>query len=162
MIVDNLLRTQIYSGLVALALIFLILAVIFRRGRYVLAGILFNVAPITLTLAYMVLADIPLDISTVCVASIAAGIVVDDTIHLLWAARRFRDSDDADGFAVTLTAATQTTLIVCCGFAVLALSGVRTIHLFGSLLAITVGAAWLFDVLAMSFFVRRRQPESER
>ncbi len=164
LIVDNLLRTQVRSGLAALGLIFLILTALFRRPRYVLAGILFNTAPISLTLAYMALANIPLDISTVCVAGIAAGIVVDDTIHLLWALRRRQSSeqgnDTQESLSVTLTAVTQTTLIVCCGFAVLALSDVRTIHLFGGLLALTVGFAWLFDVLAISLFLDRPNSES--
>ena len=42
-----------------------------------------NLLPIAMLLGFMGLADIPLDLATVVVASLALGLCVDDTIHFL-------------------------------------------------------------------------------
>lgn len=78
---DSILNSQFYSMLIAVILVFIILAVQFRS----LAAGLTGLSPILLTLVVtfgiMGIFKIPLDVATVLVGSIALGIGIDYSIH---------------------------------------------------------------------------------
>lgn len=78
---DSILNSQLYSMLIAIVLVFFILAVQFRS----LIGGLIGLSPILLTIivtfGLMGILKIPLDVATVLVGSIALGIGIDYSIH---------------------------------------------------------------------------------
>src|SRR5690606_20999242 len=67
----------------AMAIIFAMIGGMLRSVRLGLISILPNVMPLSITLAYMAVRDIPLHAATMIVFSISVGLAVDDTVHLL-------------------------------------------------------------------------------
>lgn len=76
-------RNLFISLALAICVIALIMALLFRSGRMVLISLVPNMIPLIFTAAVMGFAGIPIKPSTILVFSIAFGISVDDTIHFL-------------------------------------------------------------------------------
>lgn len=78
-----LIKNLFTSLILAVLLIALFMAWMFRSKRMVLVALLPNILPLVLTAALMGFFNIPIKPSTILVFSIAFGISVDDTIHFL-------------------------------------------------------------------------------
>jgi hypothetical protein len=78
-----LISNLIFSVLLAIFLIALFMALMFRSKRMVIVSLLPNLIPLILTAALMGYFGIPIKPSTILVFSIAFGISVDGTIHFL-------------------------------------------------------------------------------
>ncbi len=78
-----LIKNLVLSLLLAIGLISLIMAVLFRSARMVLISLIPNLLPLLLTAGIMGFVGISIKPSTILVFSIAFGISVDDTIHFL-------------------------------------------------------------------------------
>ena len=115
-------------------------------------GIIANAFPVVTVLGCMGWLGISLNVATVMVASIALGIVDDDTIHFIGRYRR-----EVGGGAGTLQAielasmhegraALTTTIINALSYSVLMMSDYRPTSWFGSLLAATMVLAFVTEV----------------
>jgi len=117
----------------------------------------------------MGLAGVALDAATVCLGSLALGIAVDDTIHVVTAYR--------DGIALgckpiealdrcferVLPALALTTVIIATGFGVLALSEFTLIRNLGLMTSGLVALCLLADVtLLPALLVAERRPAGAR
>lgn len=78
---DSLLNSQLNSMLIAIVLVFFILAVQFRSSIAGLIGLSPILLTIIVTFGLMGILKIPLDVATVLVGSIALGIGIDYSIH---------------------------------------------------------------------------------
>src|SRR6056300_1192544 len=78
-----LINNLILSLSLAILLIALFMAFLFRSFKMILISLLPNLLPLIITAGFMGFAGIPLKPSTILVFSIAFGISVDDTIHFL-------------------------------------------------------------------------------
>jgi hypothetical protein len=98
---------------------------------------------------------ISMNIATVMVASVALGVVDDDTIHFINRYRRETAAGATTDEAIeTATAhegrASLTTAIInSCGYGVLLLSEYKPTAWFGGLLALTMAAAFLAEVFIL-------------
>jgi hypothetical protein len=150
-----LVQGQLSSYGLAVLGVFAVFALGFRSLRLAAIALLVNTVPIALGAVLMVLAGIRLDVATVMVASIALGIIDDDTVHLIttWrhALARTGDSEAAlaHAFDVAGRAIAVTSLILVAGFATLTLSGFRPTAHFGLLVCAAVAAAVLADLLIL-------------
>lgn len=81
--VDMLVSNLIFTLLLAIGLISLLMAVMFRNFRMVIISIIPNLLPLLFTASIMGYFGINIKPSTILVFSIAFGISVDDTIHFL-------------------------------------------------------------------------------
>ncbi len=113
-----------------------------------------NLLPVLLTLGAMGWAGIPLDIVTVTIAVIVFGLVVDDTVHLLYRylkVRRTRARKRALRIGARRAGRmmTITTAVLAGGFLVLALAHNRSVVWFGLLVAGALAAALLVDLLVL-------------
>ncbi len=150
-----LVRSQISSFATAFVAIFAAMFLIFKSARYGLLALVPNVFPVVALLGVMGWFDISVNVATVMVASVALGVVDDDTVHFL---HRFR-RQVAKGVAVEAAAqaagiiegkaALITALINSCGFAVLMLSEYKPSAWFGGLLAVTLSAAFVAEVFLL-------------
>lgn len=152
----------------AMVIIFVMIGGMLRSVRLGLISILPNVMPLSITLAYMALRDIPLHAATMIVFSISVGLAVDDTIHLL---ARYgeeiaagRDRLDAvlrslrsSGRAALLSAAT-----LWVGYATLGFASFVPIRLFGELSLVALGSAIVCEVLVMPALLATFGPTSSR
>jgi len=158
---NYILDSQMKSFLIAFVLVFGLLGIIFRSVRLFLACLFPNLLPPVLLLGFMGYAGITLDIGTVMIAAILLGIVVDDTVHILY---RFRwegpgAPDLSERIRATLRGAgpaiTATTLILAAGFAILGLASISSIANFGILCAVAVLLALFSDLLLLPSLLRK-------
>jgi predicted RND superfamily exporter protein len=118
----------IVALLFALGVIVLAVGVLFRSARMALASLLPNALPMLLALGWFGATGRPIDLFPAILLTIAVGIAVDDTIHLLARYReelsRSRTHEDAIREATVhcVGAITNTSVILGLGFSVLTLS----------------------------------------
>jgi predicted RND superfamily exporter protein len=150
-----LVTSQLSSFGTAFLTVFGVIFLVFRSARFGVLGIVANVFPVVVVLGIMGWLDISLNIATVMVASVALGIVDDDTIHFIGRYRREvalgADTQQAVETAAMHEgrAALTTTIINSLGYTVLMVSEYRPTAWFGSLLATTMVLAFIAEVFVV-------------
>ena len=150
-----LVTSQLSSFATAFITVFGVIFIVFRSARFGVLTIVPNLLPVVAVLGVMGYLDISMNIATVMLASVALGVVDDDTIHFI---NRYRKevaagagTDEAIAVATAHEgrASLTTALINSCGFGVLLLSEYRPTAWFGGLLALTLGVAFLAEVFIL-------------
>ncbi len=150
-----LVSSQLSSFFTAFVTVFAVIFVVFRSFRFGALAIAPNVFPVIIVLGIMGWLDISMNVATVMLASIALGIVDDDTIHFISRYRREvaagADTDAAIAHATTHEgrASLTTAIVNSCAFAVLLASEYRPSAWFGGLLALTMAVAFLAEVFIL-------------
>jgi len=148
------------SLLIAVVVIFLLLAFFFRSIRLGLLSIPPNLIPLVATMAYMVWREIPLNVSTVIIFSISLGLAVNGTIHVL---ARFREEmHHGIGREAALVRAARGTgraIVISCvtlmaGFGVLLFSSFVPVRNFGELIAVTIGGCLVATLVVLPPLLR--------
>jgi predicted RND superfamily exporter protein len=158
---------QIRGLVLALAVIGVILLVLLRDLRLAALALVPNALPLAVAFGFMGLVGVPLDAATVCLGSLALGIAVDDTIHVVTEycdgiARGQKPLEALDRcFERVLPALVLTTGIVALGFGVLALSEFTLIRNLGLVTSGLVVLCLLADVtLLPALLTREGRPKS--
>jgi predicted RND superfamily exporter protein len=150
-----LVTSQIGSFATAFITVFAVIFLVFRSWRFGLLAIVPNLFPVLAVFGVMGWLDISLNVATVMLASVALGVVDDDTIHFVSRYRketaRGAATDDAIATATAHEgrAALTTAIINSCAFAVLGLSEYRPTAWFGGLLALTMAVAFLAEIFVL-------------
>lgn len=161
---ENLVRNLLVSLGVALLLISVLMALLFRTFRLSLISLLPNVIPLLVVGGTMGFAGIILKPSTALIFSIAFGIAVDNTIHFL---AKYRINRDAgwpleDAVRITLTetgkAILFTSLVLMSGFLVFTLSSFGGTVNMGALTSLTLGVAGLANLVLLPALLYRFGP----
>jgi len=158
-------ETLVNSLGLALLVITLVIGLVFRSLRLALVSMVPNVLPLVLPLAVFGLLGVSLDGPAVIVATIALGVCVDDTIHLLSkyseARKKGQDTQAAivSSFRQVGGALSWTSLTLVLGFAVVALSAFRPNMLVGVLGATMVALAWVADLVVTPALLSLIEPE---
>ncbi|MFH2005196.1 MAG: efflux RND transporter permease subunit [bacterium] len=152
-VADKMVNGQIKSFFMALVIICIMMVAVLWSFRVGLLAMIPNVLPILLTMGLMGWLDITLNVTTVMIASIALGIAVDDTIHMLVRMRsesRQRGSHE-EGVQRALQsvgrAVVFTSVVLSGGFAILLLASLVPAAHFGILIAFTMLTALLADLV---------------
>jgi predicted RND superfamily exporter protein len=132
-----------------------LLLLIFGDLRVAAVALVPNALPIPMVFGFMGLAGIALDAGTACVSSLALGIAVDDTLHVV---AGFRD-ETARGrppaealdhcFRLVLPAVVFTTVTISVSFGVLGLSDLSLVRNLGLVTAGTVVVCLLADLVLL-------------
>lgn len=145
---------------VALVVITLLMGLFLRDMRLGLVAMIPNLLPIVFVIAFMGATGIPIDLNSLLIASVAIGIAVDDTIHLL---HHFEAHlDRGAGVEASLLAARRdagravvaTSLLLMLGFFIFAGAEIEPIRRFGLLIGLTVLMALLTDLIALPALLR--------
>lgn len=148
-----LVTSQLSSFATAFVTVFAVILAVFRSLPFGLLGIAANTFPVVAVLGLMGWAGISLNVATVMVASVALGIVDDDTVHFIGRYRREIAAGRSPLASVEAAsmhearAALTTTIVNALSFTVLMASEYRPTAWFGSLLAITMVAAFVTEIL---------------
>lgn len=155
LIIDALVKSQVYSLLLAVVVISIIMFMALRSVAIAALSLVPNLFPILLNFGIMGAFGIPLDTGTALIATVALGIAVDDTIHFLSEYQLKRNQ----GLSIpeTLTHVTETkgpaiissSMILCIGFGVMILSRFVPIIHFGLLSAIIMVTAVVGDMVLL-------------
>lgn len=139
----------------AVLLSVLLIGIAFRSWKVALVSLIPNALPILLTELFLYSSGIQLQLTTVISLTVAFGIAVDDTIHFLAHYTRARERGASIPEAVDSTldrvgpALIATTLILVAGCAVLMVSALPQVALFGFLTVITLLSALLGDLIVL-------------
>nr|MDQ3421633.1 MMPL family transporter [Acidobacteriota bacterium] len=153
---DNyLVDSQLSSFGTAFLTVFGVIFIVFRSWRFGALTIVPNVLPVLAVLGVMGYLDISMNIATVMVASVALGVVDDDTIHFINRYRREVSEGASTDEAIEKAtihegrASLTTAIINSVGYAVLFLSEYKPTAWFGGLLALTMAVAFLAEVFIL-------------
>jgi uncharacterized protein len=150
-----LVRSQLSSFGTAFFTVFAVIFIVFRSIRFGFLTIAPNVLPVFAVLGVMGYLEISMNVATVMVASVALGIVDDDTIHFINRYRREIAAGATTDGAIRIATAHEgrasltTAMINSAGFAVLLLSEYKPTAWFGGLLALTMATAFLAEVFIL-------------
>jgi len=162
--VRNIAVTQLESFLFAFVSVFLIIFLVSRSLRIGLAALAANLVPIAVVLGLMGWTGINLDIATATIAAVALGIIVDDTIHLIFAYRHYAEDSVQTALESAGPAMFSTSLILCLGFLVMGLAQIKSISYFGLYTFLMIFFAYLADafLLPVLLFKKRRTGRKRR
>jgi predicted RND superfamily exporter protein len=155
-----LVRSQLSSFATAFVMVFAVIFMMFRSVRYGMVSIVPNLTPVILVLGLMGWLSISLNVATVMVASIALGVIDDDTVHFLMSYRRERrrgvDPEGAIGHAMLEAggAAFVSAAINCLAFGVAMFSVYKPTAYWGGLLALIMLLAFLSEILLLPACLR--------
>ncbi len=174
---DRMQRRLLYdmglSFVTAVGLIALVMSVIVRSLRAGLASMLPNMMPPVLLFGTMAWFGVPIEIGSVLTASVAVGIAVDDSVHLIHAFTRSEARSNSEAIADALDhsgpAMIQTTVVCCFGMLVFAFAPFLPIARFAWVIATLLALALVGDLLILPAilaspagrYVRRRQTRTD-
>lgn len=171
-VIANLISDLIRSFGIAFLAITVMMVLMLRNVKLGLIAMVPNLLPIVAIMGIMAMTGIPIDMANLLIASIAIGIAVDDTIHLLhhFQAHYLLNGKVEDALAYTFNhsgrAMVSTSVILCGGFCVYTTAQMANIARFGLLVAATVVLALVIDLTfspaLLRTFYRDRAPTSDR
>jgi predicted RND superfamily exporter protein len=162
---ESLISDMTSNLLLAMVIIFGVMTLLFRSLRMGLLSIPPNLIPLLGTAAWMGFRGIYLNTTTVIVFSIAIGLAVDDTIHMLSRFReelpRARNVEDAVHRAARGSgrAVLMTSLMLLGGLGTMAFSSFVPIRLFAELMASTIFFAVIGDLTLIPPLLKQFWPE---
>ena len=151
-----LIRNLIISLSLAISLIALFMAYMFRSFKMIIISLIPNLLPLIITAGVMGFSGIPLKPSTILVFSIAFGISVDDTIHFL---AKYRQELIANKWKIKTAVYTAlretafsmfyTSIVLFFGFAVFLSSNFGGTVALGGLVSVTLLFAMLANLILL-------------
>jgi len=148
----SLLRSVAWS----VALIFGSILVVFKSFRALLSTMLASAVPLMLVCGAIWIIGNPLNLVTVFVFLVALGIIVDDSIHVLfWRAAGDPVSGSSIEFSVMLS-----TLILCLGLLLCQLSDFPTTRQFAAYCALALVGAVISNLTVLPLLLRPQQQSS--
>jgi predicted RND superfamily exporter protein len=164
-VVDGLLQDLLRSFGAAFVVVSLMMVLLLRELRFGLLAMLPNLLPITVVMGFMGWVGIPIDLNNILIGSIAIGIAVDDTIHLMHHYRSSRLDGNGTEAAIMYAflhsgrAMVLTTVILVFGFMVFSAAEMVNIQRFGMLIALTLVLALFADLIFAPALLRAVHPD---
>ncbi len=143
------------SYLVAFIAITLLMFILIGNMPLGLVSMIPNLLPILMTMGIMGLLNIPLDINSLMIGSIAIGIVVDDTVHFIYNFQKYYERRLDPYYAIRETllgtgrALLITSLVLGTGFFILMAATLDHLVNFGFFTGITILIALVADFVLM-------------
>jgi len=164
-VVGKIVNDMTKSIVLASFVIVLVFFVLFRSLRLGLLAMIPNLMPIMVSMAALGFSGITLRTSIVMVFPISLGIAVDDTIHFIarWRAEVRQGKDTAEAITATYLgtgrAVVFTSLLLFCGFMLLATSNFIPTRNFGWLSALTMATALVGDLYLLPALLHLFKPQ---
>lgn len=155
------LETQFKSFFLAFFVAFLCLWFFVKSFRTALLVLIPNMLPLAVLALFMILFDIPLNVTTAMITPIMLGIAMDDTIHLLYKYRRNKNLKETpetridNAMTYTGGALLSTTIALVAGFLIIGTSAVPSVREFGLLCAVTVAVALITDIFYLPALLKK-------
>ena len=151
-----LVKNLLQSLLLAIAIIAMLMAALFKSYRMIIMSVAVNMIPLLVTGAMMGFFGIPLKPSTILVFSIAFGISIDDTIHFLAKYRQELENCEWDlkpavieSIKETGVSMMYTSIILFFGFGVFASSDFGGTQALGILTSLTLIVAMVVNLVLL-------------
>jgi len=161
---NNLKISQVRSFGTAFVLIFVMMFFVCKNPVLAALSMVPNLFPICTTLGIMGWFGIPLDTSTIMIASVTIGIAVDDTIHFITWFRRNCEAGLCTREALVKTFSdtgkpiVMTSVVLCTAYFVLMTGSVKPIIAFGALAGLAMFFALVGDLLILPALINLVKP----
>jgi predicted RND superfamily exporter protein len=153
-----------------IAVLMLIIGLIFRSWRMMLLSVLPNILPLCMIAGLMGLVGVEMKVTISIIFSIAFGIAVDDTLHLLSRLKVELSKGSNLPMAIRVTyfstgkAMILTAMVIAAGFATLMLSDFKSTFYVGMMISLTlifalISELILMPVLLLVFYGRKASKE---
>lgn len=145
--------------LISCALVALLIGVFYKSFVMVVIALLVNILPLVLICLIMYILNIDIKISTSLIFTLAFGIAIDDTIHMLSKLKIELNKGKSLLYALKRTylstgkAMLVTSIILCGGFLTLIFSSFTSTYLMGLLISITLLFALLADMVLLPLLI---------
>jgi len=155
------------SYLAAFVAITILMIILIGNWKLGLVSMVPNFLPILTTMGVMGLLNIPLDINSLMIGSIAIGIVVDDTVHFIYNFQKYyeRTANPYEAVRETLLgtgrALLLTSLVLCTGVFILMFASLNHLVNFGFFTGITILIALAADFFLMPAIMMLMHPSTE-
>ncbi|OEK05261.1 efflux RND transporter permease subunit [Roseivirga misakiensis] len=153
---DNYVVNSLIKGLaVATITVSILLLIFFREWRLVLISLVPNILPVLILFGLMGFFQIDLNISTAVIFTVAFGIAVDDSIHLIVRFYLEKDRSKSPIWAMKRTLSGTgksiivTSLVILAGFSLFISSGLSSPFYLGLFIAITAMVALILDLTVL-------------
>ena len=152
---EAVLQSLIKSFALAFVLIAIVMAIVLRNPIAGMITMLPNLLPVAVVFGLISWLGIAVDIGTMITASVALGIAVDGTLHLLqWFRSRLQAGDSRteavrDSMVHCGPALTQTSLVVGIGLLALTQAELLLVSRFGWMMSALIGAALVADLVLL-------------
>ncbi len=156
---NSLMQGQISSFVLAAISMTVVLGIALRSWSMAFLSLAPNFLPIICGFGVMAACGIPLDPGTIMIASVALGLVVDDTCHLLCGVQRQQTAGNNLDRSMKLTvrevgpALCMTSLVLAVGFSTLMLGSFAPSVYFGCVMVLVVSTALLVDLVLVPILV---------
>lgn len=144
--------TQVSSLIGAIGGLSIVLFALTGTIRQTVVALVPNLVPLWIAYGALGLFSVPLDAGIACLGSLALGIAIDDTVHIVsrFAQERKGGADLEKSFeaslSATLPALFLSTVCIVAGFSVLGFSELGLVRNLGSVTASVVALCWAADV----------------
>mgnify|MGYP002628383879 CR=1 FL=1 len=142
-----------FAFYIAVGLVTLLAAILMKSLRFAMLSLVPNLIPILAVEMWLILWGLPLSITGAIALTIAFGIAVDETIHLLNRLRlsqkdhgALTDEAMADALGETVPPVSTTSLILLAGFAMTMFSQLPSVAVFGQLVGGAMAVALIADL----------------
>jgi len=146
-------ESMLQGSAVAMAVVSIMIGLFLRSLPLALLSILPNFLPAMAALGIWVWMNTEVGMAASIIAALTFGIVVDDTIHILYSLSRGRKNQTNRGVQKVLQkvfpGVLTTTIALGCGFALLMASGFEVNRQLGFLTSSTIWIAFLFDLFVL-------------
>jgi predicted RND superfamily exporter protein len=156
--------TQIQSYSLVFIMIAILMCISFGSIKVGMVSMIPNLTPVIIALGALGWLNIPLDSMKLLLATIAIGIAVDDTIHMVTRFRKrfYQKGNYQDALKLSLVdvgpALIITSLILSCAFTTYLLSSTNMLASFGVLLGGTIVVALAADLVLMPVLLLKLKP----
>lgn len=153
-------KTQIMSLMIIGLIMICFFPIVFHSFKVGFLSVILNFLPICFTLGIMSYMDIKVNIATILIGGISLGIVVDDTIHVIY--RVILENKNGETWqnsvdnAVVLVGHSiiMTSAILVAGFLCMATSNFLPTAHFGIFISISIIVALFLDIFILPIFLR--------
>jgi predicted RND superfamily exporter protein len=151
----------LYGLLMAVGIVSLIMALLFRSGSMLFIALVPNIVPLVMAGALLGFTGTELEAGIAIIFAVVFGIAVDDTIHFLskYKLARNKGLDQETALQITFTetgkAILLTSIILFAGFMILFFSAHPPTRTVGWLIAVTLVSALAADVMIIPLLLRR-------
>jgi predicted RND superfamily exporter protein len=148
------------SYVIAFAVIIILMMLLLGSVKLGLLSMFPNLTPIMMGIAFMVIFDLPLDLFTVLIGTIAIGMVVDDTIHFMHNFNRYYVETENVDESILLTinstgrAIFMTSIVLSSGFFVFMFANMTNLYNFGLITGVIVLFAMAADLILVGAMLK--------
>lgn len=153
-------KSSIESYILAFSIIIVLMMLLLGSVKLGLLSMLPNLTPIMMGIAVMVVLDMPLDLFTVLIGTIAIGMVVDDTIHFMHNFNRYYAETQSVDKAILLTVNSTgraifiTSIVLSSGFFIFMFASMTNLYNFGFITGVIILFAMLADLLLVGAMLK--------